>query len=134
MPSELNRTAVFAAAASFLVALAVAYALTSTGQASEGSGPPGSPAEPLDVVSGSVGNSTLGEAEALPALVVRPKPKPTPKPKADPAPEPTPVEDTPAPVTPAPTATPPAPVTPAPAPPAPPAPAPEPPVEFEDSG
>ena len=130
MPSELNRTAVFAAAASFLVALAVAYALTSTGQASEGSGPPGSPAEPLDVVSGSVGNSTLGEAEALPALVVRPQPKP--KPKAEPAPEPTPVEDTPAPVTP----TPPAPVTPAPVTPAPapPAPAPEPPVEFEDSG
>jgi outer membrane biosynthesis protein TonB len=130
MPSELNRTAVFAAAASFLVALAVAYALTSTGQASEGSGPPGSPAEPLDVVSGSVGNSTLGDAEALPALVVV-TPKPKPKPKAEPAPEPTPVEDTPAPAPPAPTATPPAPVTQAPVTPPP---APDPPVEFEDSG
>ena len=132
MPSELNRTAVFAAAASFLVALAVAYALSSTGQASEGSGPPGSPAVPLDAVSGSVGNSTLGEAEALPALVVRPKPKP--KPKAESTPEPTPVDDTPAPTeptAPTPTVTPPAPVTPTPV--APP-PAPDPPVEFEDSG
>ena len=70
MPAELNRRAVFAAAASFLVALAVAYALSSTGQASEGSGTPGSPAEPLDVASGVVGNSSLGDAEALPALVV----------------------------------------------------------------
>jgi hypothetical protein len=130
MPSELNRTAVFAAAASFLVALAVAYALTSTGQASEGSGPPGSPAVPLDAVSGSVGNSTLGEAEALPALVVvRPKPKP--KPKAESTPEPTPVDDTPAPTAPAPTVTPPAPVAPTPVTPPP---APDPPVEFEDSG
>jgi hypothetical protein len=76
MPSELNRRALFAAAAAFLVALAVAYALSSTGQASPGTGAPGSPAEPLDVASGIAGQSTLGEAQALPALVRKPKPKP----------------------------------------------------------
>jgi len=128
MPSELNRRAVFAAAASFLVALAVAYALSSTGQASEGSGPPGSPAEPLDVVSGTVGNSSLGDAEALPALVVV-KPKPKPKPKSEPKPEATPVESAPTPAAPAPPVVVNPPVsTPPPAPPA------DPPVEFEDSG
>jgi outer membrane biosynthesis protein TonB len=129
MPSELNRRALFAAAASFLVALAVAYALSSTGQASEGSGPPGSPAEPLDVASGVVGNSSLGDADALPALVVV-KPKPKPKPKADPAPQATPVESTPTPVAPV---TPDPPIVNPPTPPAP-TPAPDPPVEFEDSG
>jgi hypothetical protein len=76
MPSELNRRALFAAAAAFLVALAVAYALSSTGQASPGTGAPGSPAEPLDVAAGIAGQSTLGEAQALPALVRKPKPKP----------------------------------------------------------
>jgi hypothetical protein len=76
MLSELNRRALFAAAAAFLVALAVAYALSSTGQASPGTGAPGSPAEPLDVASGIAGQSTLGEAQALPALVAKPKPKP----------------------------------------------------------
>jgi len=55
MPSELNRRALFAAAAAFLVALAVAYALSSTGQASPGTGAPGTPAEPLDVASGIAG-------------------------------------------------------------------------------
>lgn len=134
MPSELNRRALFAAAASFLVALAVAYALSSTGQASEGSGAPGSPAEPLDVVSGDeAGKATLGEAEALPALVVvKPKPKPRPKPKA--RAEPTPV-DTPAPAAPAPPVivNPQPPVS-SPTPPAPTPPAPSPPVEFDDSG
>ena len=133
MPSELNRRALFAAAASFLVALAVAYALSSTGQASEGSGQPGSPAEPLDVVSGDeAGKPTLGEADALPALVVV-KPKPKPKQKAEP--EPTPV-DTPAPAEPEPAPpviqTPVSPTPPAPTPA--PTPAPDPPVEFEDSG
>jgi outer membrane biosynthesis protein TonB len=127
MPSELNRRAVFAAAAAFLVALAVAYALSSTGQASEGSGPPGTPAEPLDVAAGVANNSSLGEAQALPALVVRPKPKP--KPKAEPEPEPTPVEDTPAP-----TYTPPEDPGPVIQPQPDPPPPPEPPVEFEDSG
>ena len=132
MPSELNRRALFAAAASFLVALAVAYALSSTGQASEGTGQPGSPAEPLDVVSGTEGSKpTLGDADALPALVVvKPKPKPKPKAKAEPAPTPTPVDTAPAPVAPAPPVTP-TPVSPQPAPPPPPA---DPPVEFEDSG
>jgi hypothetical protein len=76
MPSELNRRSFFAAAAAFLVALAVAYALSSTGQASPGTGAPGTPAEPLDVASGIAGQSTLGEAQALPALVLQPKPKP----------------------------------------------------------
>jgi hypothetical protein len=133
MPSELNLRAVFAAAAAFLVALAVAYALSSTGQASEGSGTPGAPAEPLDVASGVAGQSTLGEAEALPALVKRPKPPP-PKPKTVDEP----VDEPAAPVTPTPTYDPPAPTYDPPAPepytpPAPPAPA-EPPVEFEDSG
>ncbi|MEA2377678.1 MAG: hypothetical protein QOD13_1585 [Thermoleophilaceae bacterium] len=126
MPSELNRRAVFAAAAAFLVALAVAYGLSSPGQASEGSGPPGSPAEPIDVASGVEGQSTLGDAEALPSLVVKPKPKP---PKAEPqnvaAPTPS------APVSPPPTYTPPSqPTVVAPAPPAPT----QPPVEFSDSG
>jgi hypothetical protein len=131
MPSELNRRAVFAAIAAFVVALAVAYALSSTGQASERTGLPGAPAEPLDVASGVAGQSTLGEAEALPALVRRPKP-PAPDPEPEPE-EPDVVESDPAPVTPAET---PSYTPPAPAPtPAPPAPTPdEPPVEFEDSG
>jgi hypothetical protein len=131
MPSELNRRALFAAAASFLVALAVAYALSSTGQASEGSGPPGSPAEPLDVVSGEEGSKpTLGDAEALPALVVvKPKPKPKPEPKAEPTPVDTPAPEEPAP----PVIVNPQPQTPTVTPPAPPPPA-DPPVEFEDSG
>ena len=46
MPSELNRRAVFAALAAFVLALAVAYALSSTGEASEVSGVPGAPAQP----------------------------------------------------------------------------------------
>src|SRR5215213_448432 len=124
MPSELNRRTLFAAAAAFLVALAVAYALSSTGQASEGSGTPGSPAEPLDVASGIAGKSTLGEAAQLPALVVKVEPKPkAPKPEepaedvaedvAEPVAEPvTPVTSNPAPVytapQPTPTPTPPA--------------------------
>jgi hypothetical protein len=131
MPSELNRRAVFAAIAAFVVALAVAYALSSTGQASERTGTPGAPAEPLDVASGVAGQSSLGEAEALPALVRRPKPPPPdPEPEEDEeedvAPAPAAPVDTPAPVysAPAPTPTP----TPAPTPPA------EPPIEFEDSG
>src|SRR5688572_27487709 len=76
MSSELNRRTLFAAAAAFLLALAVAYALSSTGQASPGTGAPGSPAEPLDVASGIAGQATLGEAQALPPLVPKPKPKP----------------------------------------------------------
>lgn len=116
MPSELNRRALFAAAAAFLVALAVAYALSSTGQASPGTGAPGAPAEPLDVASGIAGQSTLGEAQALPALVHKPKPKPAKKEEpaetvsetvSEPAP---PVVSTPTPtVTRTPTPTPPAP-------------------------
>ena len=126
MPSELNRRALFAAAAAFLVALAVAYALSSTGQASPGTGAPGSPAEPLDVASGIAGSSTLGEAQALPALVRQPQPKPKPAPKEEPA--------APAPDSPAPVISEPAPViTETPSPPPPPPPAPEPQV-FSDSG
>jgi hypothetical protein len=123
MPSQINRSALFAAAAAFLVALAVAYALSSTGQASPGSGDPGSPAEPLDVAADIAGQATLGEAQALPALVHKPKPKPKP-PEEKPADEPA------APVvsTPAPTYNPPAPTY------TPPAPAPEPPQVFSDSG
>jgi hypothetical protein len=64
MPSELNRRALFAALAAFVLALAVAYALSSTGQASEVSGVPGAPAQPLDVASGVSGQTTLGEAGA----------------------------------------------------------------------
>jgi len=98
MPSELNRRALFAAAAAFLVALAVAYALSSTGQASPGTGAPGSPAEPLDVASGIAGQSTLGEAQALPALVRKPKPKPPKKEPEDTVSEPaTPVTTNPTP-------------------------------------
>jgi outer membrane biosynthesis protein TonB len=124
MPSELNRRALFAAAAAFLVALAVAYALSSTGQASPGTGAPGSPAEPLDVASGIAGQSTLGEAQALPALVEKPKPKP---PK-DEEPAET-VSEPAAPVVSAPAPT----VAPTPAPAPAPAPQPEPQV-FSDSG
>jgi outer membrane biosynthesis protein TonB len=124
MPSELNRRALFAAAAAFLVALAVAYALSSTGQASPGTGAPGTPVEPLDVASGIAGQSTLGEAQALPALVLKPKPKP-PK-KEEPA------ETTSEPSTPAPASPPPPPVvTQTESPPA--VPQPEPQV-FSDSG
>lgn len=123
MPSELNRRTLFAAAAAFLVALAVAYALSSTGQASQGSGAPGSPAQPLDVASGIAGQSTLGEAEALPALVVKPKPKP-PK-KAEPA------QDVTAPAPSAPVVTSPPVQAPVQVTPSPPTPAPE---VFSDSG
>jgi hypothetical protein len=129
MPSELNRRAVFAAAAAFLVALAVAYGLSGTGQASVGSGPPGAPAEPLDVASGVEGQSTLGDAEALPSLVVKPKPKP---PKPEPA-QNVATPTAPAPSNPAPPFNPPAPSNPTPPSP-PPAPTPQPPVEFSDSG
>ncbi|MBA3262049.1 MAG: hypothetical protein H0T69_06210 [Thermoleophilaceae bacterium] len=130
MPSELNRRAVFAAAAAFLAALAVAYGLSSPGQASEGSGPPGSPAEPLDVASGLAGQTTLGQAEALPSLVRRPKP---PAPKASPVKEDVaPPAETPAPtVDPQPTYVAP---TPAPTPTPTPSPPTQPPIEFEDSG
>jgi hypothetical protein len=126
MPSELNRRAVFAALAAFVLALAVAYALSSTGEASEVSGVPGAPAEPLDVASGIAGQTSLGEAEALPALVR--KPKPPAKHKAE-------AVNTSAPATPSapsvpstPTYTPPPPVSTPPSTPA------EPPVQFEDSG
>src|SRR3954452_18856182 len=74
MPSELNRRALFAAVAAFVLALAVAYALSGTGEASEVSAVPGTPAEPLDVASGIAGQTTLGEASALPQLVRKPKP------------------------------------------------------------
>ena len=97
MLSELNSRALFAAAAAFLVALAVAYALSSTGQASPGTGPPGSPAEPLDVASGIAGQSTLGEAQSLPALVHKPKPKPAKKAPEEPAAPSTPTFNPPAP-------------------------------------
>jgi hypothetical protein len=129
MPSELNRRALFAALAAFVLALAVAYALSSTGQASEVSGVPGAPAQPLDVASGVAGQTTLGEAEALPALVR--KPKPPAKHKAESV-------NTSAPATPS---APSAPVTPSYTPPpssSPPAstpsPPPEPTVQFDDSG
>jgi hypothetical protein len=98
MPSALNPRTFFAAAAAFVVALAVAYALSSAGQASPGSGDPGSPADPLDVAAGIEGPSTLGDADGLPALVHKPKPKPKP-PKQEPAEETTepaaPVQSTP---------------------------------------
>jgi outer membrane biosynthesis protein TonB len=127
MPSELNRRAVFAAVAAFVLALAVAYALGSTGEASEGAQTPGSTATPLDVPSGEAGQTNLGDAAALPALAVRPEPPPEPEPaEEESAPEPAaPVVEAP----PEPVYTPPAPTpTPAPAPP------PEPEVEFDDSG
>jgi hypothetical protein len=129
MLSELNSRALFAAAAAFLVALAVAYALSSTGQASPGTGPPGSPAEPLDVAAGIAGQSTLGEAQALPALVHKPKPKPAKKAPEEPAAPSTPAPSTPTfnpPAPPAVTQTPPS--TPAPPQTAPP------PQVFSDSG
>ncbi|MEA2419866.1 MAG: hypothetical protein QOE60_2072 [Thermoleophilaceae bacterium] len=122
MPSQLNSRALFAAAAAFLLALAVAYALASTGQASPGTGAPGSPAEQLNVASGIAGQSTLGEVQALPALVHKPKPKP---PKQEP-------QNTSAPATPVgpsqPTYNPPPAVVTPPAPPA------QAPLEFSDSG
>ena len=59
MLNELNRRTFFTAAAAFLVALAVAYALSSTGQASEAPRSLGSPAAPLDVASGAVSYTHL---------------------------------------------------------------------------
>jgi hypothetical protein len=128
MPSELNRRALFAAIAAFVLALAVAYALTSTGQASEVSGVPGAPAERLDVASGIAGQTTLGEATALPGLVR--KPKPPAKHKAESVNTSTP-STTAAPSTTSstPTYTPPPPTVSAP-----PSTPVEPPVQFEDSG
>jgi hypothetical protein len=127
MPSQLNRRALFAALAAFVLALGVAYALSSTGEASEVSGVSGAPAEPLDVASGVAGQTTLGEAEALPTLVRKPKPPAKHKaasvnaaaPAASPAPSAQPAPSSPAP-TPPPVSTPPS--------------NPEPPVQFEDSG
>jgi outer membrane biosynthesis protein TonB len=130
MPSELNRRAVFAALAAFVLALAVAYALSSTGEASEVSGTPGTPAQPLDVASGIAGQTTLGEAEALPALVRKPKP-PAKKPESVNTSEPA-APSTPAPSTP--TVTPPPPVVNSPPVNSPPSTPSEPPVQFEDSG
>ena len=131
MSSEFNRRTLFAAAAAFLLALAVAYALSSTGQASPGSGDPGSPAEPLDVASGIAGQATLGEAQALPALVRKPKPKP-PKEEEEQEEEPAEAVSEPAaPVTQGPTYTPP---QPQPQPTYTPPPPPEPPQVFSDSG
>ena len=128
MLSELNRRTFFAAAAAFLVALAVAYALSSTGQASEAPRSLGSPAAPLDVASGVAGNSSLGDAAGLPAMARRPKPpEPEPEPDVAEAPaEPDSEPSAPAPVYEAPP-------TETPAPPAPPPPPAE--VEvFDDSG
>jgi outer membrane biosynthesis protein TonB len=130
MPSELNRRAVFAALAAFVLALAVAYALSSTGEASEVSGTPGTPAQPLDVASGIAGQTTLGAAEALPALVRKPKP-PAKKPESVNTSEPA-APSTPAPSTP--TVTPPPPVVNSPPVNSPPSTPSEPPVQFEDSG
>jgi hypothetical protein len=129
MPSELNRRAVFAAVAAFVLALAVAYALSSTGEASEVTATPGTPAEPLDVASGIAGQTTLGEASALPALVRKPKPPAKSKP---PAAVNTSTQSTPAPSNPTPAYTPPAPTHTAA--PAPSQPNPQPPVVFDDSG
>jgi hypothetical protein len=126
MPSQLNRRAVFAAISAFVLALAVAYALSSTGEASEVTGNPGAPAQPLDVASGVAGQTTLGDAQALPALVRKPKPHKkaestdvsSQSTQASPAPT----------VSSQPTFTPPATPTPPPSTQA------EPPVQFEDSG
>lgn len=124
MPSELNRRAVLVAVAAFVLALAVAYALGSTGQASEGTGDPsGSAATPLDVSSSVAGQSTLGDAPALPAMVARPQPEPEPEEEAPAVETPAPV-DTPEPFIPPPSD--PEPVAPPPPPP--------PEVEFDDSG
>ena len=125
MPSALNRRTVLAAAAAFLLALAIAYALGSTGQASEGTGTPGAPATALDVPSGAAGQSSLGDAAALPALAERPKPpEPEEEEPEEEVVESAPVEPTYSP--PPQTFDPPAPT------PEPPPPAPE--VEFDDSG
>ena len=134
MPAEFTRRALFAALAAFVLALAVAYALSSTGEASEISATPGAPAEPLDVASGIAGQTTLGEATALPALVRKPKPPPKHKPEAVNTSEPATPSTPSTPSTPAPTS--PTPYTPPAAPPVnstPTQPA-EPPVQFEDSG
>jgi hypothetical protein len=76
MPSQLNSRALFAALSAFVLALAVAYTLSSTGEASPPAANPGAPAQPIDVASGVAGQTTLGVAEALPALVRKPKPPP----------------------------------------------------------
>jgi hypothetical protein len=126
MPSQVNRRAVFAALSAFVLALAVAYALSSTGEASPPAANPGQPAQPLDVASGVAGQTTLGEAEALPALVRKPKPPKKPE-STDTSTETT---SSPAPtVSSTPTYTPPANPTPTPTPTQT-----QPPVQFEDSG
>jgi hypothetical protein len=129
MPSQLNRRSVFAAISAFVLALAVAYALSSTGEAAPPAADPGQPAQPLDVASGVAGQTTLGEAEGLPALVRRPKP---PHKKAETTDVSTPTTSSPAPtVSSTPTYTPP-PSTPTPSTSTPNTTAP--PVQFEDSG
>jgi hypothetical protein len=129
MPSQLNRRSVFAALSAFVLALAVAYALSSTGEASPPAENPGQPAQPLDVASGVAGQTTLGEAQALPALVRKPKPPPK---KSEPKDTSEPATSSPAPtVTSTPSFTPPATSTPSTS--TPPTQA-EPPVQFEDSG
>lgn len=128
MPSQINRRSVFAAISAFVLALAVAYALSSSGEAIVPTGNPGEPAQPLDVASGVAGQTTLGDAEALPALVRKPKPKKQPKAESVDTSAPT----TPSAPAPAPTVSSP-PVISAPPTPAPSAPA-APPVRFEDSG
>jgi hypothetical protein len=126
MPSQLNRRAVFAAVSAFVLALAVAYALSSAGEASVPAGPPGEPAQPIDVASGVAGQTTLGDAEALPALVRKPKPKKQKPQSVDtstPSTSSTPTVSSPPPVSSPPVVSSPAPSTPV-----------SPPVRFEDSG
>jgi hypothetical protein len=130
MPSQINGRSLFAALAAFVLALAVAYALSSTGEAAPPAADPGQPAQPLDVASGVAGQTTLGEAEALPALVRRPKPHKkaestdvsTPSTPSTSSPAPTVSQPT---VTPTPSTPPPPTTTPS---------NPAPPIRFEDSG
>ena len=90
MPAVVNPRTALALATAFVVALAVAYALSSTGEASPAPAALGEPADPLNVASGVAGNSSLGDADSLPALARRPRPAAPgrPSPPSPPSPSP----------------------------------------------
>jgi hypothetical protein len=126
-----------ATAAAFVTAVALTYAVSGSGTASEPPANVGERAIALEVAAPSADDAAIGRPASLPVLV-RPKPK---RPAPSPEPETTtdefdefgePIETTPVPepVAPAPVAPAPAPtpVTPAPQP------APDPGIEFDDSG
>jgi len=138
MSRGLSRRSLLLAVLAFAAAMGGAYVLSSPGSAEPRAVTIGSNPVSLEVAAAAEGQTGLGDAERLPALVRRPQPAaPPPAPSPAPAPEPEPEPE--APPAPPPSAAPPSPPPIAPSPP-PPAPDPEPPppppdpVEFDDSG